>query len=570
MMELCWCRPLLHARLPSIYDHGAVLVSPHVACTFTFYLRSWSCVGVAPCCMHVYLLSMIMEPCWCRLMLHARLPSIYDHAAVLVSPHVACTFTFYLWWWSRVGVAPCCMHVYLLSMMMEPCWCRPMLHARLPSIYDDGAVLVSPHVACTFTFYLWSWSRVGVAPCCMHVYLLSMIMELCWCRPMLHARLPSIYDHGAVLVSPHVACTFTFYLWWWSRVGVAPCCMHVYLLSMIMELCWCRPMLHARLPSIYDHGAVLVSPHVACTFTFYLWSWSCVGVAPCCMHVYLLSMIMEPCWCRPMLHARLPSIYDHGAVLVSPHVACTFTFYLWSWSCVGVAPCCMHVYLLSMMMEPCWCRPMLHARLPSIYDHGAVLVSPHVACTFPCAGVQNITALGTLITWQKVEYDFDFHRQDFPCNIPALVLSEGKSILKVTRSCSSSSASFPTFIWGRRFLLNPVLRFLPWQFSLWQVVLDVIQPPLLRSSSPSFPRHLHHHHSLAYVSNFGGDPIKCNKFKKHFCLWNWAHCYPRGVATVPWRAAILVLHSNAPVINAKTGEHDFTGSEYRSSEAIPA
>ena len=50
-----------------------------------------------------------------------------------------------------------------------------------------------------------------------------------------------------------------------------------------------------------------------------------------------------------------------------------------------------------------------------------------------CAGVQNITSLGTLITWQKVEYDFDFHKQDFPCNIPALVLSEGKSILKVSR-----------------------------------------------------------------------------------------------------------------------------------------
>ena len=51
---------------------------------------------------------------------------------------------------------------------------------------------------------------------------------------------------------------------------------------------------------------------------------------------------------------------------------------------------------------------------------------------------------------------------------------------------------------------------------------------------------------------------------------NWAHCYPRGVATIRLRAAILVLCSNAPVIAAKTGEHDFTGGEYRSSEAIPA
>ena len=47
--------------------------------------------------------------------------------------------------------------------------------------------------------------------------------------------------------------------------------------------------------------------------------------------------------------------------------------------------------------------------------------------------------------------------------------------------------------------LNLVLRFLPWQFSLRQVVIDVIQPPTFWSSSPYFPRDLHHHHSLAYV-----------------------------------------------------------------------
>ena len=35
--------------------------------------------------------------------------------------------------------------------------------------------------------------------------------------------------------------------------------------------------------------------------------------------------------------------------------------------------------------------------------------------------------------------------------------------------------------------LNSVLRFLPRQFSLRQVVPDVIQPSLIRSSSPSFP-----------------------------------------------------------------------------------
>ena len=48
------------------------------------------------------------------------------------------------------------------------------------------------------------------------------------------------------------------------------------------------------------------------------------------------------------------------------------------------------------------------------------------------AGVKNITALGNVIQWQKVEYDFNFHKVDFPTNIICLVLSEGKSLMKVS------------------------------------------------------------------------------------------------------------------------------------------
>ncbi|XP_060597053.1 mini-chromosome maintenance complex-binding protein-like [Ruditapes philippinarum] len=44
-------------------------------------------------------------------------------------------------------------------------------------------------------------------------------------------------------------------------------------------------------------------------------------------------------------------------------------------------------------------------------------------------GVKNIQSLGNVINWQKVEYDFEFHRQDFPSNISALIISEGRSIL---------------------------------------------------------------------------------------------------------------------------------------------
>ncbi|KAK3553342.1 hypothetical protein QTP70_001370, partial [Hemibagrus guttatus] len=44
-------------------------------------------------------------------------------------------------------------------------------------------------------------------------------------------------------------------------------------------------------------------------------------------------------------------------------------------------------------------------------------------------GVQNITALGNLISWQKVDYDFNYHQMEFPCNINVLIMSEGRSLL---------------------------------------------------------------------------------------------------------------------------------------------
>ncbi|KAM9324606.1 mini-chromosome maintenance complex-binding protein [Gastrophryne carolinensis] len=45
------------------------------------------------------------------------------------------------------------------------------------------------------------------------------------------------------------------------------------------------------------------------------------------------------------------------------------------------------------------------------------------------AGVHNVTALGNMITWQKVDYDFSYHQMEFPCNIHVLVTSEGRSLL---------------------------------------------------------------------------------------------------------------------------------------------
>ncbi|KAK0149931.1 Mini-chromosome maintenance complex-binding protein [Merluccius polli] len=44
-------------------------------------------------------------------------------------------------------------------------------------------------------------------------------------------------------------------------------------------------------------------------------------------------------------------------------------------------------------------------------------------------GVRNITALGNVISWQKVDYDFNYHQMEFPSNINVLIASEGRSLL---------------------------------------------------------------------------------------------------------------------------------------------
>uniref|UniRef100_A0A665TF97 Mini-chromosome maintenance complex-binding protein n=1 Tax=Echeneis naucrates TaxID=173247 RepID=A0A665TF97_ECHNA len=44
-------------------------------------------------------------------------------------------------------------------------------------------------------------------------------------------------------------------------------------------------------------------------------------------------------------------------------------------------------------------------------------------------GVSNVTALGNLISWQKVDYDFNYHQMEFSCSINVLIASEGRSLL---------------------------------------------------------------------------------------------------------------------------------------------
>lgn len=52
-------------------------------------------------------------------------------------------------------------------------------------------------------------------------------------------------------------------------------------------------------------------------------------------------------------------------------------------------------------------------------------------CVSVHVGVRNVTALGNVISWQKVDYDFNYHQMEFPCNINVLIASEGRSLLPV-------------------------------------------------------------------------------------------------------------------------------------------
>ncbi|CAH1258171.1 MCMBP [Branchiostoma lanceolatum] len=58
-------------------------------------------------------------------------------------------------------------------------------------------------------------------------------------------------------------------------------------------------------------------------------------------------------------------------------------------------------------------------------------------------GVLNVQALGTAVQWQKVDYDFDFHKTEFPCNLRMLLLSEGRSLIQTDCQVPLQSPSPP-------------------------------------------------------------------------------------------------------------------------------
>ncbi|KAA0717965.1 Mini-chromosome maintenance complex-binding protein [Triplophysa tibetana] len=86
-------------------------------------------------------------------------------------------------------------------------------------------------------------------------------------------------------------------------------------------------------------------------------------------------------------------------------------------------------------------------------------------------GVRNITALGNLISWQKVDYDFNYHQMEFPCNINVLITSEGRSLLPSDCQVHLQPTLNPPIL--EEYLSAIHVAQLPSQFNKYRIYLSV-------------------------------------------------------------------------------------------------
>ncbi|BES93801.1 DUF2044 [Nesidiocoris tenuis] len=129
-------------------------------------------------------------------------------------------------------------------------------------------------------------------------------------------------------------------------------------------------------------------------------------------------------------------------------------------------------------------------------------------------GVKNVQALNTLLTEQTVNYDFKFYNVPFATNIPVLVLSEGKSLLRCDTHVklvpdSSGCGSIPdTLAAVKAYLKEPLLSSLrvyltvasTSEFTLPEDMSETIQDDLvaMRQANPQLtPADMHSHVVLA-------------------------------------------------------------------------
>lgn len=65
------------------------------------------------------------------------------------------------------------------------------------------------------------------------------------------------------------------------------------------------------------------------------------------------------------------------------------------------------------------------------------------------SGVRAVSAISDVINYQKVTYDFNYFPMEFDCDIPILILSEGKSLLPVCTSILLNGKKFSFLLYFR-------------------------------------------------------------------------------------------------------------------------
>jgi len=111
-------------------------------------------------------------------------------------------------------------------------------------------------------------------------------------------------------------------------------------------------------------------------------------------------------------------------------------------------------------------------------------------------GVRNVTALGNISMWQKIEYDFNFHSVEFLTDIPVLILSERKSMIAcdahLPLRLDADQTFNPSILFHRlencASLLKKIRNYLTVirlaDFSLGDSMIEAVQKDFIESRAP--------------------------------------------------------------------------------------
>jgi len=79
------------------------------------------------------------------------------------------------------------------------------------------------------------------------------------------------------------------------------------------------------------------------------------------------------------------------------------------------------------------CFSLNYQETNSIFVTGTVVLIDEISLRpgqLSSTGVKNLSTLSDLLQWQRVDYDFQYHKMEFSVDYPSVVLSDGNSLLK--------------------------------------------------------------------------------------------------------------------------------------------